>query len=475
VVEVRDGDDLQQRTGAHSPVTCSDALVRGAGMDGMKPACARRATAVEAPGPRYRHYPRPDSWDPEFNPGVWRNALLELASRVDDAVAIELHLPFCAVRCHYCGFDINVGADDDVIDRYIEALDREMALVAGASGRGREALQVHLSGGTPNQLADRQLERLMERVARHFRLLPETEISIECDPRRTSAMQLDMLRNLGFGRVAFGMADPDPAVQGAAGRLQSMALMRDVFAMSRAVGFDSVELDFVCGLPAQSIDSVARSVDDIVALGPDRITCLRYRHTPSRWWNQCAIDREHLPGPDESDALHARATTALAAAGYQWLGADRFVLDTDPLVLAREHGGLRRNALGFHALPVEHLLAFGNGRISDVAGTLARNDPNLAGWQRAVETGRLAVVGGCRRSADALRRRAVIDSLLCDLAVPASLAQGLQVEYAALAATAALGWVEVSDEGIRITTDGQRRLESLCALFDAAAPEVALG
>jgi oxygen-independent coproporphyrinogen-3 oxidase len=288
-------------------------------------------------------------------------------------------------------------------------------------------------------------------------------------------MQLDLLRNLGFSRISFGMADPDPAVQGAAGRLQSLALMRDVFAMSRAVGFDSVELDFVCGLPAQSIDSVARSVDDIIALGPDRITCLRYRHTPSRWWNQCAIDREHLPGADETDALFARATTALTAAGYQWLGADRFVLDTDPLVLAREQGGLRRNALGFHALPVSHLLAFGHGRISDVAGTLARNDPNLAGWQRAVETGRLPVVAGCRRSGDEMRRHAVIDSLLCSLCVPAALARGLEAEYAALAATAADGWVEVDDHGIRVTAVGQRRLEGLCALFERAAPEVALG
>lgn len=435
--------------------------------------CARSTSSATPMSPRYRHYPGPAQWEPGFGAATWREALLGLARRGEEAVAIEIHVPFCAARCHYCGFDVTVGADDDVIDRYLEAIARELALVADLSGRGREVLQVHLSGGTPNLLGDRQLERLMDSVRRQFRLIPETELSIECDPRRISAMQLDLLRNLGFSSLCLGMADVAPAVQAASGRMQSCALMTDVMTMARAVGFDFIELDFVCGLPAQSRDSIARSIAELVALGPDRITCLRYRHLPSRWLNQCAIDREHLPGTGERDALFAQAAAALTAAGYRWLGADRFVLDTDPLAIAYEQRSLRRNALGLHALPVTALLAFGSGRISEVNDTLAGNESTIAAWQRAVETGKLPIAAGCRRDAGQRQRRAIIDALWCELAVPAALARGLDAEYAALAATARYGWVVAEAEGLRVTTEGQARLERLCACFDPGADDVA--
>jgi oxygen-independent coproporphyrinogen III oxidase len=317
----------------------------------------------------------------------WTAALEALAGRPDDALALGLGLPFCAMRCGYCSDDVSVTADAAEIDAYVDALLWQMDRAVGWIGTEREVVQVHLGGGTPNRLAGAQLERLVGAVRMRFRTLPETEWSIECDPRRCSAAQFDTLRRLGFGHLHLGMADLDAGVQRASGRLQSATVMHDVVSIARAARFESVRVDLVCGLPGQTEATWRSSLDGVLRLGVDRVRCLRYRHQPSRSWNQFAIDADALPRPPECEALGRLAADTLVQAGHVRIGPDLFVLEGDALARAAARGELRRTALGPTALPVDHLLGFGAGQVSEVLGVRALSLPSRIDWQRQVAAG----------------------------------------------------------------------------------------
>jgi oxygen-independent coproporphyrinogen-3 oxidase len=331
--------------------------------------------------------------------------------------------------------------------------------------------RLHLGGGSPNHLSDAQLWRLMEILHRRFRVLPETTLSIECDPRRCSATQMATLRALGFRHVMFGMADLLPDVQLAVGRLQSPGLMRDAVAMARAARFESVQVDLLCGLPLQSLAGLDVTLEQSLKLGPDRIACLRYEHRPDRFWNQCAIDREALPDASLRAALWRRAADRLTAAGYEWIGCSLFVLEGDELAVARERGELACNRLGYASLPADHVLAFGCGRISDVADTLVFSEPAQATWRQHLAEGRWPVARGCRRSEDHRRRRRVMKQLLCDLEVPRdAAARALGDDAGRLAMAAERGWIEPHGDRLVVTRDGRYQLDGLCGMFGDASP-----
>lgn len=414
-----------------------------------------------------REWPRPTAPDAAPDLRLWAWALHGLHERPDDTLGLELHLPFCARHCLYCGHDIEAGTPDAGMRGYAVALQQEMALVAGHLGHACDVVQVHFGGGTPNHLPVELLAELVGAVRRRFRVLPETEWSIECDPRRASAAQMDALRALGFTQLRLGLADLDPEVQAAAGRVQSAALMRDVMAMARGARLRSVQLDLVCGLPRQDGVRWRSTLQGVLALGADRIRCLHYRHEPRRFWNQCAIGRDQLPGADEVQAMWAQAAEVFTAAGYRWIGGDLFVLDDDPLAAAATAGELHCSALGHGSLPVHHLLAFGAGRTSDVADTLARSEPCRPAWAEALEQGRWPLAATQRRSPAQRQRRHALQRLRCTLGLSAADAgEALRGDWERLAGTAAQGWVERDGEALRVTAAGRLRLDTLCALFE---------
>jgi oxygen-independent coproporphyrinogen-3 oxidase len=311
----------------------------------------------------------------------------------------------------------------------------------------------------------------MEALHSRFRVLPETTLSIECDPRRCSAMQMATLRAMGFRHVMFGMADLLPDVQLAVGRLQSPGLMRDAVAMARAARFESVQVDLLYGLPLQSLAGLDVTLEQLLALGPDRIACLPYEHRPARFWNQCAIDREALPDAALRAALWRRAADQLTAAGYEWIGCSLFVLEGDELAVARERRELACNRLGYASLPADHVLAFGCGRISDVADMLVVSEPSQAVWRRRLAEGDWPLARGCRRSEDHRRRRHLMTRLLCDLEVQRdAAARALGDDAGRLAMAAERGWIELQGDRLVVTRDGRYHLEGLCGMFGEVHP-----
>ena len=406
----------------------------------------------------------------------YTSALHAVATRPDDAVALDVHLPFCPMLCMYCTSDVTVTHDPREIDRYIDALEIEIGLVADRLAGRREVVQMHFGGGTPNYLSHAQLERVVAAIRTRFALLPETDCTIDCDPRRSSASQIDHLRALGFNHVRFGMADLQPHVQRKVGRIQSAALMRDAAAMAAEAGFETIGTDLLYGLPGQTEESLDDSLRQIVDMGFDRICCHQYKHRPAERRHQCSVDVEDLPGPRDNLALFQKAVDVLTNAGYAWIGLDHFVRDTDELALAQATGELHCNVIGYTARPQAHVLGFGAGAIGDVHGTAVRNEPARLAWQQQVAAGRLPVTEARRRTAEDIRVNEATLRLLCDLELRLNASRlAAEAVHARLAPFAAQGLVALGEDRVAVTPPGRFALEQLCHALQHSKPSAGTG
>jgi oxygen-independent coproporphyrinogen-3 oxidase len=393
----------------------------------------------------------------------YAQTLREVGSHDEESLALYVHLPFCPVRCHYCACNTNVTHDAGKIDDYLETLDSEMGLLVEHLGTGRPVRQLHVGGGTPNYLSDSQLARMMEGVEARFRLGEDARASIECNPRRASAGQLELLQGLGFRGISFGVQDLSPSVQRAIGRVQSLDVVRDVCVMAREIGFDNINIDLVYGLPEQTEDDFARTAQQIAEVEPDRVRCFSYAHTPSLRPHQFAISADSLPDPCEKLALFRRAVDVFGASGYQWIGVDCFARSADEWALAQTNGRLRRNGIGYTAVPTDHLLALGTYGLGEIGSLFVQNEPQLDAWRRAVGSGRLPIAWGHRLSEEEMRRRRAYEHLMCNLQLPAELVEGLEEDLKSLRRCVEDGLLEMSSSGIRVTPRGRLFLRHLCA------------
>lgn len=429
----------------------------------------------DEPGEPLRTLPDPSAWRAHFALPTWLEAIEQLAARPDDGLAVGVHLPLCAQRCAYCAHEVVAIGDGDAIDRYLDALEIELGLVASLLDARRELLRLHVGGGTPNLLDDGQLARLREAIERHFRWPADAESSIDCDPRRGSRAQLELLRAMGFRHLRFGMADLDPAVQAASGRLQSRALLADAVACAQQAGFETVQVDLVCGLPGQDASRLAATIEALLAIGPDRIRCLRYLHDPERHPGQRAVPGEPATLAAEVDAAFRFAARALQATGYHALGDGWFVLDSDAWLGGREAGTLLRWAHGYSTAPAADTLCFGPGRASEAGEVLARSEPVPGEWERRLREDRLPVVAAHRRSALESRQHLAVDHLFAYHELPrALLGDGLEAAWEQIGAHAVDGWVQRAPDRLRVTPAGCAHLAQLVRPLLRIAPQGAL-
>jgi oxygen-independent coproporphyrinogen-3 oxidase len=421
-------------------------------------------------------------WDPSFDAADYRTALDALAEAPDEALSVYVHLPFCARRCYYCGCNAMATSRTDVVDAYLDRVEREVWRVAARIGLARRVTQLHWGGGTPNLLDRAQMIRLYGLLATAFHLDPDAEVSIEMDPRVGSPAQMRLLRELGFTRISLGVQDLDDGVQAAIGRLQSEADTVQLFEAARAEGFGSINLDLVYGLPRQSVDTVSRTVDRVVALRPDRVALFGYAHVPSARPHQRAIDEGALPDPGDRLALFLTALERLEGAGYTWLGLDHFVLHDDALARAARARRLQRNFMGYVDRRAPHTLAFGTSAIGSVAGRFVQAHAKLGPYQKAIDAGGLAVARGHTLSRDDRFRGAVIRHLMCNMEIDLDITVsgfGVPVDGELPAAVDRLapyiddGLLEPATRRFRVTRPGRFFLRTLATEFDRYARDTA--
>lgn len=421
-------------------------------------------------GPRYTSYPTVPNWSPAFDELAYQAALAEVAARPEETLSVYVHLPFCAHRCAYCGCNATVTRHAHVVDAYLDRVERELSMVAPRLGPRRTVAQLHWGGGTPNFLDDAQAARLMGLLKAAFALDPAGEIALEVDPRIGTPDQLAHFRQLGFNRVSFGVQDIDPKVQVAIDRVQPFERTADLHRAARELGYASVNMDLVYGLPYQTAEVFARTLEAIIALRPDRLACFSYAHLPHALKNQKRVDAAGLPAPYEKFGLFQLAVERLTAAGYDWIGMDHFALAADELSVAARERRLHRNFMGYTLKPAPHQIGLGSSSIGDLGGCYVQNDAGLGRYQKAIDAGRLPVVRGHRLSDDDRRRRAAISHLMCNLELPLAVGgydDAMVDSVARLASRADEGLLEVDGERLAVTGLGRYFLRNLCMELDA--------
>ena len=453
---------------------------RGSGLQAEPVLTDELLHRMDRPGPRYTSYPTADRFVEAFTA---EHFLQALAQRHDMGgvggagapLSLYIHVPFCESVCYYCACNKIVTRDHGRAAAYLDALEHEMALAADALGERVQVSQLHFGGGTPTFLSDEELSRLMAAIRTRFELLPKGEFSIEIDPRTVTRQRLAHLRALGLNRVSFGVQDFDAQVQQAVHRIQPFeqveALMRD----ARELGFESINVDLIYGLPRQTPESFERTVRQVAGLRPDRIAMYGYAHLPTRFKPQRRIEPAELPSGGQRVGMLAQALAGFVSHGYQYIGMDHFALPDDPLAQAKRQGRLHRNFQGYSTQPDCDLIGLGVSAISRVGACYSQNAKTLDEYYDALRSNQLPVVRGLALTRDDLVRRAVIMSIMCHgrlsyesvaLAHLIDVRSYFAVEIEALEGLARDGLVTLSEDGLEVTPLGWYFVRSVAMVFD---------
>ena len=446
--------------------------------DTVEPVSAELLRRHDVAGPRYTSYPTADRFVEAFGPDDYVRALQQRRSGAAALVlplSLYVHVPFCESLCYYCACNKIITKHHDRAAEYLRYLSREVDLHTAHLGVGQTVTQLHLGGGTPTFLSDAELRELMAMLKRSFTLAPGGEYSIEVDPRTIDAGRLDTLAELGFNRLSFGVQDFDPAVQKAVHRVQPAEQVFALVQAARDRGFDSVNIDLIYGLPQQTPESFARTLQQVNELRPDRIALYAYAHLPERFKPQRRIASAELPGAAAKLAMLSGALTRFMGAGYVYVGMDHFALPNDALAVAKRQGRLHRNFQGYSTQPDCDLIGLGVSSIGRIGATYSQNAKTLEEYYDAIDHGQFAVVRGLALSRDDLVRRAVIMALMCqgevlyesiNLAYLIDFKTYFASELEALQELAEQGLVTLDDGGIQVSAKGWFFVRAVAMAFD---------
>ncbi len=430
----------------------------------------------DRPGPRYTSYPTAPQFQPSFGAGQLRGHI-RLSNAGARALSIYAHMPFCLGPCFYCGCNRVITRDAARGERYLERLLSEVALVGPLFDHGREVLQVHLGGGTPNFFTPAQIGRLLDALARQFHLSSraQRDFSIELDPRTVRDGDIAALAGLGFNRASLGVQDFDPQVQRAVNRIQTVEQTLAVIEACRANGMRSVNVDLIYGLPLQTPEGFGETLRTVTEARPDRLAVYGYAHLPEIFKPQRQLDTTFLPHPGTRIALLKLAIERLSGAGYRYIGMDHFALPQDDLARAQDAGGLHRNFMGYTTHADCDLLGLGVSAISHIGASFSQNHRDLPGWEAAIDAGRLPVWRGLALDEDDLVRADVIQGLMCratvDIAAVESrhriaFARYFSQALARLRPLEADGLVTITPAAIEATARGRLLLRLIAMCFD---------
>ena len=425
------------------------------------------------PGPRYTSYPTAPVWNDAFG----TENLVEAHKRAEIArspISLYMHLPFCESLCLFCACNVIIQKDKKVAQPYLEVLKKEIERVQQLVSRERDVVQFHWGGGTPTYLTPEQLEELFLYTRERFSISQEAEIGIEVDPRVTSRGHLETLRKLGFNRLSMGIQDFHPEVQQAINRVQPFEQTRDLIAAARQLGFDSINVDLIYGLPFQSAERFSHTVDQILQLNPDRVALFSYAHVPWLKKQQGAFATK-LPEGMQKFEIFRTGLLKFLEAGYLYIGMDHFAKPGDELAVSQENRTLHRNFQGYTTKAGADLYGMGVTAISGIQDTYAQNQRELSAWQAAVADTGYATMRGYSLSADDRIRRSVISRLLCHTVIfKAEVEREFGIhfnEYFApelqqLEPSERDGLVLLESEEIRTTWLGRIFIRNLAMVFD---------
>ncbi|HEX5372870.1 MAG TPA: oxygen-independent coproporphyrinogen III oxidase [Aquabacterium sp.] len=436
---------------------------------------------LDVAGPRYTSYPTADRFVEAFGAPQYRQALAQRAHGAGavgggaQPLSVYVHIPFCESVCYYCACNKVVTRHHERAIEYLEALYREIDLHVEVLGRGQSLSQLHLGGGTPTFLTDEQIEQLLNKLQSAFRFVPGGEYSIEIDPRTVDAERLGRLWAMGFNRISLGVQDFDPQVQQAVHRVQSFESVAGLMDAARKVGFESINMDLIYGLPRQTSESFARTLAQVTQLRPERVALYAYAHLPQRFKPQRRIDAKLLPPPVDKIGMLSAAIEHFREAGYDYIGMDHFALPSDPLAVAKRQGRLHRNFQGYSTQPDSDLIGLGVSAIGRIGPHYTQNAKTLDEYYDTLGRGEFPIVRGLTLSRDDLVRRAVIMAIMCqgrvdiesiELAYLIDFRQYFAQEIEQLEPLVEKGLVVMEPDGVRVSPLGWYFVRAIAMVFD---------
>lgn len=431
-------------------------------------------------GPRYTSYPTPF----QFSGKLGSFELLHGLRRSRHAgrpLSLYLHLPFCSSVCYHCRCNKVITEDRNRASSYLQRLEKEIEMIARHLGPDQVVEQVHLGGGTPTYFSHGELRRLMAHLRKHFNLLEDdhADFGIEIDPREADWPTMGMLRELGFNRAVIGLPDIDSHVQNAINRTQTFEQTQTIIEAARTLQYRSTHLDIVYGLPLQTPERFARTVDAVIALQPDRVSVSYYAHIPERYMAQRRIDAADLPASSERLAMLQHSVEQLTRSGYRYIGMDHFALPDDELAMAQEDGRLQRNFHGYTTHGHCDLIGLGVSAISQIGDLYCQNNSDITLYQQSLDQGQLPTVRGLRCNEDDKIRRQVIQALMCDFELRF---EDIERDYGicfktyfekawpALEQMATDGLIQLEEDTLVILPAGRLLAHSVCMPFDHYLP-----
>jgi oxygen-independent coproporphyrinogen-3 oxidase len=427
-------------------------------------------------GPRYTSYPTALELHEGFGDKEYRRQIAK-SNAAGGPLSLYFHIPFCDTVCFYCACNKIITKNRKHAEPYLANLYKEIAMQGDLFASNRVINQLHWGGGTPTFLSYEQMKQLMAVTRQHFLLKDDDsgEYSIEVDPRETHSRTIKQLRELGFNRISLGLQDFDPAVQKAVNRIQSEEQTFTVLEAARDEGFRSTNIDLIYGLPLQTVDTFAKTLDKILAAAPDRFSIFNYAHMPTRFKTQRQINDADMPSADVKLDILQMVGQKLTAAGYVYIGMDHFAKPDDELAIAQREGKLHRNFQGYSTHSDCDLIGLGITSIGRVGDAYSQNVKELDQYDLLISQDKLSVFKGFELDDDDKLRRAVITRLICQFDLTfASFEQEFSINFAdyfakelhELAPMQADGLLTVSAEGVHILPAGRLLIRNICMVFD---------
>ncbi|PID43132.1 MAG: oxygen-independent coproporphyrinogen III oxidase [Proteobacteria bacterium] len=429
-------------------------------------------------GPRYTSYPTAPRFQDNY-PASEVAAAVARSNASGRPLSLYFHIPFCDTICYYCGCNKIVTANHQHAQPYLDTLYREIAMRAQQISHDRPVQQLHWGGGTPTYISDKQKTQLMKETRRHFNLVDDDsgEYSIEVHPGRMATDTISVLRELGFNRLSMGVQDFNPDVQKAVNRYNSYQEVATLVNRARQEKYHSISMDLIYGLPHQTVESIDRTLNQIIDLSPERLSLFNYAHMPHLFKTQRQIDESTLPAPREKLAILENSINKLQNAGYVYIGMDHFAKPDDALAIAQQNGELQRNFQGYATHGNCDLLAFGVSSISSIDTIYVQNHKTIPDYTDAIDKKKqLPVFKGLTLTADDLLRRAVINQLICHFELDFEMFnQAYQLDFCDYFSEALEELQPMIDDklvarnetGLQVSNDGRLLIRRICMAFDA--------
>ncbi len=430
----------------------------------------------DKPGPRYTSYPTAPQFNENFTNEDYLDEIVKTnyGNNLPD-LSLYFHLPYCDTLCYFCGCNMIITRNRDRIKEYTKYLKKEIDLVRTYLLPDRKVAQHHWGGGTPTHLNPDEINDLASYINQSFEFKENAEISCEIDPRELTRAHLEALRNNGFNRISMGVQDFNEKVQIAVNRIQPEDITRQAIQWIRELGYHSINLDLIYGLPFQTVDTFANTVDKIIDISPDRVAVFNYAHVPWLKKHMALIHPEDIPAPEIKLEILKMTIEKLTSAGYIFIGMDHFAKPDDELTIAMHEKKLYRNFQGYSTNAGADLYAMGITSISQLKNIYAQNYKTEKEYYNSLDNEKLPTAKGYRLTEDDHIRREVIMRLMCDFELDfKKIENQFKInfkEYFAwglnnLKEMQADDLVEISDSGIKVKNMGRMLIRNIAMNFD---------